>query len=80
MTEKGLLVKLDISQLHIPQEADITSRQLIKITLVALQRTLEEYQRPQTEALNVIVTIDGTTEKNASLLDLEIAFTLESKP
>ncbi len=80
MTDEGLLVKLDIANLDIPDEVDITSRQLLKITLVALQRTLEEYQRPQTEPLDVIVAIEGTSEKNASLKDLQITFVLDKKP
>ena len=80
MTEEGLLVKINIADLDIPHEVDITSRQLLKITLVALQRTLEEYHSPQADALNVIVAIQGTTEKNASLLDLQATFTLEPKP
>ena len=80
MTEEGLLVRLDVSQLKIPVEVDITSRQLLKLTLVALQRTLEEYHNLQTEPLKVIVAIEGTTEKNASLTDLQATFTLESSP
>ncbi len=79
-TEEGLLVTLDLTALDIPEEVDITSRQLLKITFVALQRTLEEYHRAQTEPLKVIVAIAGTTEKNASLLDLQATFTLEPKP
>ena len=79
-TEEGLLVSLDVSQLKIPTEVDLTSRQLLKITFVALQRTLEEYHRPQTEPLKVIVAITGTNEKNASLKDLDATFTLEPSP
>lgn len=80
LTDEGLLVRLNIARLSIPQEVDLTSRQLLKITLVALQRTLEEYHRPQPQALKVIVAIEGTTDKNASLTDLQATFTLEPKP
>ncbi|MFD2256400.1 hypothetical protein ACFSSA_06925 [Luteolibacter algae] len=80
MTEEGLLVTMNLSELEIPQEVDITSRQLLKLTLVALQRTLEEYHKPQTDPLKVTVAIDGTTEKNATLKDLEVTFTLEPSP
>ena len=80
ITEKGLLVTIDVGQLNIPIEADITSRQLIKLTLVALQRTLEDYNRPHSEPLNVIVAIDGTTEKNATLKDLQVTFTVDPAP
>lgn len=80
LTDEGLLVKIDVSELSIPQEVDITSRQLLRLTLVALRRTLEEYHRPQTDPLNVIVAITGTSENNASLMDLQVTFTLEAKP
>lgn len=80
ITDKGLLVTLDVRQLNIPTEVDITSRQLLKLTLVALQRTLEDYNRPHTDPLNVIVAIVGTTEKNATLKDLEATFTVQPVP
>ena len=80
MTDEGLQVEFNIADLDIPEEVDITSRQLLKITFVALQKTLEAYQGPQAEPLKVIVAIQGATEKNASLLDLQATFTLEPKP
>jgi hypothetical protein len=80
LTDEGLLVNIDVSQLSIPVEVDLTSRQLLKLSLVALRRTLEEYHRPQTEPLNVIVAITGTSENNASLLDLGGTFTLAEEP
>ena len=79
-TDEGLLVRLDVSNLSIPAEVDLTSRQLLKLTLVALQRTLEHYQSPQTEPLKIAVKIEGTNENNASLRDLEAKFTLEPSP
>ena len=79
-TEEGLRVSLDVSELSIPAEVDLTSRQLLKLTLVALQRTLEVYQSPQMEPLTIIVSIEGTTENNASLTDLGVTFTLEPSP
>ncbi len=79
-TDDGLLVTIDVSQLEIPLEVDLTSRQLLKLTLVALHRTLEEYQRPQTQPLKVVVTIQGTTEKNDTLKDLQAVFTLDPNP
>ena len=80
LTDESLLVNIDVSQLSIPMEVDLTSRQLLKLSLVALRRTLEEYQRPQTEPLNVIVAITGTSENNASLLDLGVTFRLAEEP
>lgn len=80
MTEDGLLVILDLTDLTIPEEVDLTSRQLIKLVQVAVRRTLEEYQRPQPSELKVTFKIIGTTENNASLLDLQAAFTLGANP
>ena len=80
LTDQSLLVNIDVSQLSIPVEVDLTSRQLLKLSLVTLRRTLEEYQRPQTEPINVIVAITGTSENNASLLDLGVTFTLAEEP
>jgi hypothetical protein len=50
MTTEGLTVTLDVSQLAIPPEVDLTARQILKLAIVALRKTLEEYQRPQTES------------------------------
>lgn len=80
MTDEGLLVKLDVTDLTIPPEVDLTSRQLLKLTLVAIQRTLENYHKPQSQPLIVIVGIVGTTEKNATLTDLQVTFTLQPAP
>ena len=80
LTDEGLIVTLNVRNLVIPAEVDLTSRQLLKITLVALQRTLEEYNRAQTDPLKVSIVIDGTTENNATLKDLEVAITIPPKP
>lgn len=74
MSQTGLRVSIDVSQLQIPAEVDLTSRQLLKITLVALQRTLGEYISPQLEPLEVMVVIEGTSEKNETLKDLQVNF------
>ncbi len=80
LTDEGLVVKLDVRDLDIPAEVDLTSRQLLKITLVALQRTLEEYNSAQTDPLNVSIVIDGTNENNATLKDLEATIAIPPKP
>lgn len=74
MTEEGMTVTLDISKLEIPEEVDMTSRQLIRITFAAIQKTLEVYQKQQTDPLHVDTKITGTTDKNATLKDLEATF------
>jgi hypothetical protein len=77
---EALMVSMDVSHLSIPEQVDLTSRQLLKLTLIALRRTLEEYHSPHSPPLKVIVSITGTTENNASLMDLGVTFTLEAKP
>ncbi len=74
MTAEGMTVTLDVSKIIIPEEVDMTARQLIRITFAALQKTLEVYQQQQTQPLHVDIKITGTTEKNATLKDLEATF------
>lgn len=76
-TDEGLLIELDVSKLEIPMEVDLTSRQLLKLTLVAINRTLTAYHSTQVEPLTFMVSIEGTTQKNASLRDLEVAIELK---
>ena len=74
--EDGLQIGLDVAALTVPEEVDLTARQVLKLALVAIRKTLEEYQKPQTEPLKVQVAITGTDEGTASLQDLGISFTL----
>lgn len=74
MTPEGMTVTLDVSKLAIPEDVDMTSRQLIRITFAALQKTLESYQQQQLAPLHVTIKINGTTEKNANLKELEAVF------
>lgn len=74
--EEGLRVALNVAQLAVPEPVDLTGRQVLKLALVAIRKTLEEYQRPQTEPLKVQVVIEGTDEGTATLADLGTAYTL----
>lgn len=74
MEHNILTVKLNVSQLAIPPEVDLTTRQILKLAIVALRKTLDEYQRPQTQPLSVALIIDGTDEGKASLRDLGTKF------
>jgi hypothetical protein len=69
-----LTVRFDVSLLSIPPEVDLTSRQILRLAIVALRKTLDEYQRPQTEPLPVELIIDGADEAKASLRDLNSKF------
>jgi len=76
MSQEGLIVTLDITELDIPLEVDVTSRQVLRLALVAIRKTLEEYQRPQTQPLVVTIAIEGATEGKAPLADLASKFTI----
>lgn len=65
-----LIVKLDVAQLTIPEDVDLTTRQILKLAIIAVRKTLEAYQRPQTQPLSVEIIIDGADEAKASLRDL----------
>lgn len=78
MRQEGLFVKLEVSQLVIPREVDLTSRQVLNLAIVALRKTLEEYQKQQIQALIVNVDIEGAEEQKAPLKDLSCKFTLGS--
>jgi hypothetical protein len=76
MTEDGLLVRFNVEALAIPEMVDLTSRQVLKLALVALRKTLEVYQLPQEQPLPVTVRIEGTNEGTAPLTDLGTFFTI----
>ena len=80
MAAGGLTVRLDVAQLTIPPQVDLTSRQILKLTVVAVRKTLEEYQRPQTQPLAVTLIIEGTGEANSGLRDLGTHFVLGEPP
>ncbi|MBB5352609.1 hypothetical protein HNR46_002857 [Haloferula luteola] len=75
--EDGLHVIMDLSKLSIPDEVDLTARQLVRLGLLAVRRTLEEYQRPQAEELRVFLSIDGTTLETESLKELGTEYVLK---
>lgn len=74
MTPDGLTVKLDVAQLRIPEEIDLTARQILNLTIVAIRKTLEVYQEPQTDPLAVTLVIEGATDEKAGLRDLDARF------
>ncbi|MBC8126595.1 MAG: hypothetical protein H8M99_05555 [Gloeobacteraceae cyanobacterium ES-bin-144] len=80
MTPEGLTVRLDVSQLAIPVEVDLTARQLLRLTIVAVRKTLEQYQRQQTQPLAVALVIEGADETKAGLRELAARFTIDGSP
>ncbi|MBK1815544.1 hypothetical protein JIN84_07955 [Luteolibacter yonseiensis] len=71
-----LQVKLNVADLAIPQDVDLTSRQILKLAILALRKTLDEYHRGQTQPLDVEIGIDGADEAKASLRDLGTKFVI----
>lgn len=76
LTEAELIVTLDISEIAIPADVDLTTRQILRIGIVAARNTLTEYQRPQPNPLNVRVRIAGAVGDRESLRDVGVEFTL----
>ena len=77
LEEARLTVRLDVSGLSIPADVDLTSRQILKLAIVAMRRTLEEYQRPQTDPIEVNLVIEGAEGDKSGLRDLGVVFTIE---
>ena len=80
MTEKELLVTFDISNIDIPVDVDLTTRQILRIGIVALRRTLAAYQAPQPDPLSVRVRIAGAVGDREPLRDAGVEFTLSGTP
>lgn len=76
MTQKGLLTRIDVSQLAIPPEVDLTARQILKLAIVAVRKTLEAYQLPLKNPLEVNLVIEGAEDAKAHLRDLSTQFTI----
>lgn len=77
LTDDGLTVKFDVAKLSIPEGVDLTVRQVLKLGIVAVRKTLEIYQTPQPDPLVVKIRIVGTDEGTVSLTDLDSEFELE---
>jgi len=71
-----LKARLNVSGLTVPEGVDLTARQVLKLAMVAIRKTLEEYQRPQTEPLKVSVAIEGVDDGTASLKELDAEYTI----
>lgn len=78
MGKDFLTVRLDISALAIPAGVDLTTRQILNLAIVALRKTLEEYQRPQVKPMEVNLLIEGADGKKESLRELSAKFTIDA--
>ena len=80
IVDEVLAVKLDVAGLAIPADVDLTTRQVLKLAIIAIRKTLEEYQRPQTQPLSIVISIEGTDDAKASLRDLGTKFSIPESP
>lgn len=72
----NLTVRLNISELSIPADVDLTTRQILNLAIIALRKTLDEYQHQQTLPLVVNLLIEGADDTKSSLRDLATKFTI----
>ena len=78
--DEGLAVQLDVSQLAIPADVDLTTRQILKLAIIAVRKTLDRYQLQQSRPLSVTLTIQGTDEAKATLRELDTKFVVGEQP
>ena len=76
MLDKRLIVRLDVSDLAMPEEVDLTARQALTLSIRAIRKTLEAYFAHSDEKLPWEVRITGTNPKNASLKNLSAKYTV----
>ena len=76
MLEDRLLVRLDISKLAMPEEVDLTARQVLTMSIKSIRRTLEAYFAHSDQNIPWEVRITGTKESNASLKNLSAKYTV----
>ncbi|MEO5917174.1 MAG: hypothetical protein ABIS50_23290 [Luteolibacter sp.] len=80
MIDGTLTVRLNIAELAIPTEVDLTTRQILNLAIVALRKTLDEYQHHQVSALPVNLLIEGADDAKAGLRDLATKFVIGGDP
>ena len=71
MKNARLLVRLDLSAFVLPEELDLTARQVVTLSIMAIEQTLRDYfSDSREEVLSVSIGVKGTNEGNESLGDL----------
>ena len=71
-----LLVRLDLKEMTIPEDIDLTARQILRLSINAIRRTLKDYFKDAGSTMEVSVGIIGTKEGNESLKDLAVRYAL----
>lgn len=77
IVDQKLQVALDVGEMVIPEEIDLTERQVIRLAIVAIRKTLEVYQEPQPDRLEVAISIVGADEGREGLGELACRFEIE---
>ena len=70
IVEERLVVRFDVSRLKIPDDIDLSSRQILRLSITAVRKTLEHYFAQIDEPLEWEVVISGTKDGNKSLKNL----------
>ena len=75
MDDSGeLKVSFNLAKLKAPEGVELPIRTVLKLSIQALKKTLEDYHHPENKPLKVKVVIEGTAQKNNSLRDLSGGF------
>ncbi|NNC90381.1 MAG: hypothetical protein HKN82_18150 [Akkermansiaceae bacterium] len=74
-----LVVTFDVKELSIPEDVDLTARQVLKLSIRAVQRSLEDYFSHGEHTLKWKVAITGTKDGNASLKNMGKEFLIAGK-
>jgi len=75
IVDKKLVATMDISQLKIPDEIDLTGRQILKLTIISIRKTLAAYFGSDAiDTLLCEIRITGFSEDTATYTDLATEF------
>jgi hypothetical protein len=74
-----LQVEINIANLVIPPDIDLTARQVLKLLSASIRKTLTEYNGGQKDDLKVLLRIVGTNDNNQTLQDLGSQYKVPGK-
>ena len=74
-----LLVEINIANLVIPEEIDMTARQVLRLVAGSIKKTLVEYNVMQKDDLRVQIRVVGTNDNNHALQDLGNKYIIKGK-
>ncbi|MCH7227443.1 hypothetical protein [Haloferula sp. A504] len=77
IVDQKLEVSLDVGEMVVPEGIDLTERQVIRLAIVAIRKTLEVYQEPQPDRLEVKIAIVGAGDQREGLGELACHFEIE---